>query len=241
MKGVIASLMLVAVAQPAYGQASDGARMLGRLATTLLGGSPSQQPRLPTYNIGQFEIAGVKLGMTYEEAGTAIVEAGYPKSWEDTFVDSFEQKVLDAAARREGAQSSRERDQVLGGTIRSSLASGEVLSVRFTPTPSGTRVSEVTVTISQQRMDSDVFEKLVAEKYGTPSYRHSGQLEQGWCTSNEQKCDGISSPHDRKLTSRTFVQNTLTLAEGSTFFSDLAAAHQNELDRRAPKATTAVF
>lgn len=196
---------------------------------------------MPQYDIHQFDIAGVRLGMTYEDAEEAVLKAGYPDIWADKLVDTFEQLVRDDVSSRTGARSNDPRDQALGGTIGSALPSGESLSVAFAATPEGLRVSEVTFIIDQDRMDPRTFEGLALKKYGQESYGHAGQLEHVWCSIGEESCRVLTYKKDANLKASTFVQNSLTLSEGTRFWERLDKARADELDLRAPKAKRAAF
>lgn len=193
------------------------------------------------YNVRTFDIAGVRLGMTYSEAEEALVKAGYPETWDDQLVDTFEQKVRDAVSVRTGVRPSQDREQARGGTIGSTLPTGERVTVRFAATPDGIRVSEVKFLLSKDRMDPSVFEGLAVEKYGKESYAHSGQLEHRWCSVDEENCHAQKFKSAPSLSTGTFVQNSLTLSEGTKFWNNLKDAERQALEARSPKARSATF
>lgn len=189
----------------------------------------------------KFTIAGVKLGMSYDQAVAAAKASGYANIRAGSKVNTFEQNLRELALKRENKEFVGKPDQVLGGTIGSRLPSGEHLSVSFTPTPRGVIVTNVSVFISKERISSEQFRKLAVAKYGSPQVDHSGQLEYLWCSAVEATCSPMRFLDYSNLTLRYFVQNSLTLKVGNGFWQNLKSYQSAELERRAPKATSMAF
>lgn len=224
-----AALIAAVLMQPGVAAANDASGYAQRSAT---------QAR---YDIYQFDVAGVRLGMTFAEAEKALLDAGYPDTWTDKLVDTFEQTVRNAVSSRTGKASTGPRDQALGGGLSSSLPTGESVMVWLTATPSGHRVSKVQFLLSRERMEAATFERLALSKYGKESWGSPGLLQHAWCDESEKACRPSAFATHATLKANTFVQNSLTLEEGTTFYESIEKARRDALEARAPKAKQAAF
>jgi hypothetical protein len=194
-----------------------------------------------------FDVAGVKLGMSPDEAKASLARASY-KVTGISDVQSFDQEVRSEAARRKGRSLPSARD-VGVYRIAATGPHQEYMEVHFLQQPAGSRVSGVTVEIPTTAITSDAFWRQVTTKYGAPGARKQG-VEMFWCSmevgANCGRSYVASGPMDTEYPLLAATGNAnggggLRLQVGQRAYDAQRAAREAATVRLAPKTDSAAF
>lgn len=135
--------------------------------------------------IFNFDIAGVKLGMSAAQATAALQSRGY--SVEAKYINrNFEVKVLEKLnSRNENYKNSETISKTMNNAIRTVEGispGGEEIEVKFMASPinpDGLMVSEINLKFNDS-FDADAIRKSVFEKYGIPNYYSESWKDYYW-------------------------------------------------------------
>lgn len=190
----------------------------------------------------EMDIAGVKLGMDWEEAEQLITAANYTCRTIGT-TKTFQEKVEAELRSRKGEFDAFPKQSGVH-FIQCKGNSGEKLSVELAYPETGPVVHTMTLVVSSEQFDLARFEEQVAAKYGAPS---GGNLKDGvWCFNGATRCGGLveANPYFRTIAQQGFggVASYQIIAErGNSVVKAEKEAVTLEVDRRLPKSGSAAF
>lgn len=206
-------------------------------ALAMLEVSATAQVALPRGHLAvaaPWSVAGVSLGMTPAQVGSALKASGYRldyrymgRSWQGEVAN----KISDLRAIRvpAGAQVISKEDYRKGQ---------EFIQVTYLAGPSGPYVARVVYRIPTSAIDAERFRAAALGRYGRPSLK--GEWEDVYCSAGERQCSRIVSLVTNELPSLTVhalngMDRTLELRQGQR--ADLAyeAAVKAEAERLYPK------
>ncbi|MEH3036158.1 MAG: hypothetical protein PGN23_06660 [Sphingomonas adhaesiva] len=221
--------LAAAAASPSFAQVYDGSTA-ARLMDKVLGG-----PRWGS--VADFDVAGVRLGMTPEEARAALRKGGLVPAAEDPQQDAFGAVVSRRAAERGGAGADR-------GTVpmftMARGVQGETVEVWYAAARDGARVTQVKYLMPTNRMEAAAFSRSVEAKYGRPTFRQGAQGF--YCTKPERVCAGYASKVLPYLVADTgSVHHGLDLQMGEEYRAELKAETAAAVEAAAPKNAKASF
>lgn len=256
MKSVVATtaLAMVAPSQSALAQsASDAANALGAIIGAL--GEASVQSRLrkdvasmsaplvfetangpldpaDVSDPRNFDIAGVRLGMTPDQAKKAIAAAGY------TIKNVGEQNSFDTEVRRMVSMGPNLTRINVPLYINASGKNQQELSVEFLALPEGPRVHRIEYQMNSMDMTQDAFRAQILRKYGdTASIDEGSSLK--WCTANNSECHPLTEQANMEVDlERKFIRLE---DEDEARQTALDERLQFEIDKRKPKVEEAQF
>ncbi len=192
-----------------------------------------------TVDATQFDIAGVKLGMTPEEARAALKAKGFVPNASDPRQDSWSARVSTAAAERG-------RGPAVAGTIpQFTMAFGpakERVEVWYAPTPTGARAATINYVIDHDRITPEAFIKGLGTRYGKPTTAtgHRGS----WCNRSERECGGLAETGQLPMLAADVDRYTLyslKLSEGSRAADQRKASLASAIDAAAPRDAKVSF
>lgn len=190
-------------------------------------------------NSTAYDIAGVRLGMTPEEARTAAGSAGYVIS-RTPMSKSFEQLVLTKLRERKpttayvsSAQEKTPREMWAKGRA------GETLWLRFAPTQAGPRLMFAKLSIDERRVTKVKFGEQVVAKYGTPSANYPGNVARFWCATGVSRCgaDWVGADYPYLKHDYGASGPSLTLTDENRSSRAIENAVDAEVERRAPRGS----
>lgn len=196
-------------------------------------------------DVRAFDVAGVRLGMTLEEARTALVKAGFQVRESALSEDSWEQRIRDEVERRQGARDTRPRLRH-PYALQATGSRQQKVTVGIGAGPEGARVSSVEYSIPRDQIAIEDFNANVVGKYGPPHVKGGYENEMHWCTVKEQRCALSTSLRYPNLSVRSALlpPNTHQIKlRGNDRDEDarLKAAFAAEVERRAPKTRDTAF
>lgn len=187
--------------------------------------------------VEEFDVAGVKLGMSPEEARAALEAKGFKPLGADKTQGSWAARLSDEVAKR------RNVDTVNTTVSMLTVArgdQGERIEVWYSATPEGAVASSVQFLIPTNRMEKGFFARSVEGKYGTVTY---GEAKSGiFCSKGEEKCrpwEVQASPFLKVDSGYSFYE--VYLAYGSDFKAGLKAQMVAQVESAAPKDAVATF
>jgi hypothetical protein len=216
-------------------------------ATAAVSVSMAAHAQRPAPGPLSFDVAGVKLGMSPDEAKASLARASY-KVTGISDAPSFDQEVRSQAARRQGRSLPSARNAGLS-RITATGPHQEYMEVYFLQQQEGSRVSGVTVDIPVTAITSDAFWRQVTTKYGAPGARKQA-VEMFWCSmevgANCGRSYVASGPMDNEYPLLTATGNAnggggLRLQVGQRAYDAQRAAMEAATVRLAPKTDNAAF
>ena len=250
----VAALSMVAPSQPVIAQStSDTANALGALIGAL--GQASTQSRLKkdiasmssplvfessngpldpadASDPRNFDIAGVRLGMTPDQVKAAIAVAGY------TIKNMGEQNSFDTAVRSmvsTGPNLTRINVPIF---INASGKNQQELSVEFLALPEGPRVHRIEYQMNSMDMTEEAFGAQIFRKYGDTATTDEGSSRK-WCTANNVECHPLTKQANMEVDlQRKFIRLE---DEDEARQTALDKRLQFEIDKRKPKVEEAQF
>ncbi len=208
-------------------RSSPGAKFVNRILT----GGPHWA------SVDGFDVAGVKLGMTPEEARRALTSAGFVPPATDPTQDAWSAVVSRRVVERIGGK-------VNGAKIpmftRARGLQGETVEVWYAATKDGARVSSIDLRMPTRRMERAAFTASVMDKYGRPTVNESARVL--YCTKGEDSC----LTYQNKLlpylsVESSYALHSVKLAEGRRYGEDLKASTAAAVEAAAPKNAKASF
>lgn len=222
--------LAMAFSSPAGAQASatsPGASFFNKL----LYGGPSWAP------VDTFDVAGVRLDMTPEQARTALKVAGFTPWETDPTQDSWSSMVSRRRAERVGGKVDERRIPMF---TRASGPEGEQVEVWYVATAEGPRASSVEYRMPAGRMERAAFLSATAKKYGRPTTQDP--VRALYCMKGEGSCVTYSNKALRHLQAEIdYSAYIVTLREGGAFDADLKARMAAAVEAAAPRNAKASF
>ena len=187
--------------------------------------------RIANGRVAGFDIAGVRLGMTPQEAIDRAAKAGFKISSSSTG-PSFADNRLEALRKRQpdfaGSKSAKVvREQFFKGP------QGDYLSVEFASMPEGSRVEKIRYTFKPSRTDAKDVERTIFKKFGSPNGRAIVVGNFKWCDNQCQNGDASA-----KLALPVF--NSVQIDGRDPAQSYIQKLIDADVDRLAPKAKAGI-
>lgn len=191
-KTIVVALATAFFSMPASAQSlSDVIRTVSRVAQG--GGSLPQgvrvsaptdreaplDPRIANGRVAGFNLAGIRLGMTPEQALAAGTRAGFRHDSTSSGPSFAVQRLAALRARRPNFAGSTvgkvTSEQYFQGP------QGDSLSVEYAAMPEGPRVQKVSYFFNPQKIDRQDLERTMFRKFGTPNGRSVMVGDSQWC------------------------------------------------------------
>lgn len=231
-------------------------RLTATLAMTLASisfATPTAAQAQQRAAITQLDVAGIRLGMTPDEAGRAIAKSGYKIDAASIRDDrpSWEERLRVAVRERQGSSAPRPSGPPLRevSNYYATSVRKQTLQVSFAATPAGPRVKKVVYEIPVDQITKADFDANVLTKYG----RRDGQvatvdgMEALWCSAGERQCgkSWMYRPERPVLKAGTFQvarRHRITL-DGRDIAEEarLNSLFVAEVERRAPRTRETSF
>ncbi len=191
--------------------------------------------------IDTFDLAGVRLGMTPQEARAALVAKGFKPRVEDPTQQSWAARVSERVATRRGG---RIDSSTVTGFTMAGGPQGERIEVWYAATKVGARVANVNYTIPSDRMEAQAFLSGVTSKYGKPSFTE--RTKRFYCSKGRDSrasCWHLGDTADRPglLAATEFALHSISLTEGSSTSDARKQQLAAEVEAAAPKDAKASF
>lgn len=126
-----------------------------------------------------FDVAGIRLGMTPAEVRQALAASGYKVT------NVGEQNSFDTEVRKQVAFTSTFKWINVPLFIKAEGRNQQTLSVDFVALPEGPKTSKIEYSMGSPDMSSEAFAGQISRKYGAASADDSGTL-QVWCAGGEE-------------------------------------------------------
>ena len=188
--------------------------------------------------VAEFDVAGVKLGMTHDEVVTALEEKAFSirstseqKDWDARLSDEME---------RRGYQGNSEGRIV--GMIRAKGPQDESIDVWYAATPEGARVASVSYSAKPDRITRDAFLAGLKSKYGDATTDNGARKI--YCTIGEEKCTplfGSDQLPNLRVQMDSALLYSIDLSEGREAKSRRRAEFTTALESLAPKSSQTTF
>jgi hypothetical protein len=211
----------------------SGAAVAGTTTT------PASVSLIPDGRVARFDVAGVRLGMTPEQAERAMTAAGYSLDhWARGA--SFEQRVAAEVERRRPASAGRTSSAELTPISLWGIGpNGEQLWIKFQPMASGPIVKFVQITTDPSRSTNEAVRAQVWQKYGAPTRYMLDWNRNFWCDLPADVCGREALPQYHTLSFGTYPGPTLKLSDEYRLERIGAEAIVAEAERRAPRGGAA--
>jgi len=185
-----------------------------------------------------FDIAGVRLGMTQQQATTALAAAGFgPSSVFPPSLDlSYEQAVDVRAKQLSGVKGYYPSAMQGVGRLVFEHPGGAMVTIAFVNPPEGARVDSVSYEIPAKRIERQAFIDRVTSKYGPPTLANASSSL--WCSKAYPGCPGSHAGADNgpTLSAGKYPDNSGNLMAGlmnsPTYGWQLRQAVEAEAKRR---------
>lgn len=189
-------------------------------------------------NVAEFDVAGVKLGMSHDQAVVALKGNNFAIT-SDTQQKDWEARLADEMQKR-GYKGNR--DGRVAGFTRAMGPQNESINVSYAVTPEGARVSSVDYNARPARVTKDAFTAGLRKKYGEPTADHGARKM--YCMRGEKTCTPLFGtdelPH-MKVEMDPYLLYSITLYEGKQRRSLRHNQFASALNDRAPKSSTTSF
>lgn len=189
----------------------------------------------------EFDITGVKLGMSPEEVEIRLKAAVFKTARSEPALDPDSWQT---AIDREIAK--RRPSHIFKVTKIPTFSMawgprGERIEAWYARTPDGPRVSSVSMSIPTEQMTREMFVKGVLAKYGEPTSRDFGRKFL-YCSAGEQVCRIEHNRRKAELTADTsYSFHKLTLSIGQEEKESLLARFSREVEALVPRDAKPVF
>lgn len=189
-------------------------------------------------SVSTFDVAGVRLGMTPDEARAGLRRAGFVPKAQDPEQDSFASVVSQRAVERIGGSADRTKVPMFT-TAKGSQ--GESVEVWYAATRDGARATEVKYVMPADRMTGSAFSQGVVAKYGKPTFAQGSQSI--YCTKPEKVCASYASLQLPYLTAEPnpSSNHVVDLRMGRRYDDGLKAERAAAVEATAPKNAKASF
>ena len=210
--------------------------VIAALAAALIVPSTAHAQR--QVEVAEFDVAGVKLGMTHDQVVSALNEKGFSvsstseqKDWEAQLADEMKKRGY------EGNSNGR-----VAGMTRAKGPQDESIDVWYAATPEGARVANINYHARPARITGDAFRSGLRSKYGEATTDHGARKI--YCTTGEEKCLPLFGskelPH-LKVQMDSALLYSIDLVEGREAGSRRRAQFASALEARAPKSSQTTF
>lgn len=210
MRSVLLAATVLALASPAHAQSiSDIFRKVEGAVGSLANASSSAGSRTagPAYDIETFNVAGIRMGMTPEEAEAALTERGFQTNFKTVEYTVFSDGVRDEARKlKQPMPELAAQEGRLGSFAQDSK--GNSVGVEFIHLMEGPRVAGVRLTFDKNTNDYNTLPDDVISSYGTPTIDKRDLLDVFWCSNRGAKCEA------EYLHYYLFGEHTLKLSDG---------------------------
>lgn len=201
-----------------------------KLVDKLLGG-----PRWGS--VATFDVAGVTLGMTPDEARAVLRKARFVPASDDPAQDAWSAVVSQRVAGRIGGTVDQTKVPMF---TRAKGAQGETVEVWYAATQDGAHVTEVKYRMPTARMDRTEFMKATLAKYGRPTVQEG--LRSIYCTKLEKIC----ASYENKALPYLVVEPdynlfVIDLMMGQRYQDERKASLSAAIETAAPKNAKASF
>jgi hypothetical protein len=212
----------------------SGAAVAGTTTT------PSSVSSIPDGRVARFDVAGVRLGMTPDQAQRAMAAAGYRLDhWARGA--SFEQRVAAEVARRRPASAGKTAPaEVTPISLWGDGPNGEKLWIKFQPLATGSIVKFVQITTNPRRSTTEAVQAQVWQKYGAPTGYVLDWNRHFWCDLPADICGREALPQYHTLSFGTYPEPALKLSDEYRLERIGAEAIVAEVERRAPRGGAAL-
>jgi hypothetical protein len=186
----------------------------------------------------QFDIAGVRIGMSAADVAAALAAGGYRRNYQG-MGPNWDTSVARLAAQRSVRLPGRGEVPSLETYVKGA----ERVEVQYRPSRAGAVVLEVEYTIVAEAIDQQRFRATLASRFGRPN-RSSG-VEMLYCSRGERDCTMLNYPNGVQLPT-VFVAigptlHSIRLRDGGRAWEEYQAALRADVDRRAPRTTRTTF
>ena len=210
--------------------------VIAALAAALIVPSTAHAQR--QVEVAEFDVAGVKLGMTHDQVVTALEEKGFSisstseqKDWDAQLADEMKKRGYD--------ESSNGR---VAGMTRVKGSQDESIDVWYAATPEGARVANINYHAKPERITADAFRAGLRSKYGEATTDNGARKI--YCTLGEKTCNPLFGPKELphlKVQMDPALLYSIDLIEGREARSRRRAQFSSALEARAPKSSQTTF
>jgi len=220
---------LAAASVPADAQKYDGSPA-AKLIDGLIGG-----PRWGS--VKTFDVAGVRLGMSPDEARAALRKAGFTPAIADPDQDAWSAVVSQRAADRIGGKVDQSKVPMF---TRAKGLQGETVEAWYATTRDGAQVVEVKYQMPASRMDRTAFTRATVAKYSLPTFEEGSKGI--YCTKPETVC----ASYEKKalpylLVEPGFASLEIELMVGQRYQEERKASLAAAVEAAAPRDAKASF
>jgi hypothetical protein len=212
------------------------------LGSAAASASPATRPSssIPDGKVAHFDVAGVRLGMSPDEAFAAFSGKGYKlEHWATG--PNFEQRIQEKVSERNPRISKPSYATQTTKTVAwAEGPNGERLWVRFQAMPSGPIVKFVQVSTNERRISAGAVKAQVWAKYGDPTKYRMDSNTNFWCDIPAVACGIDQYDQHPTLSFSTYPEASLKLSDEYRFERVANDAINAEVERRAPKAKAAL-
>lgn len=180
------------------------------LASPVFAQSTTQTPSTAYYDISQFDIVGVKIGMRPDEVMKALRDSGFEVKT-SLSLTAFERDVYQRAL---SLKQPMPNISVAKGpkSIYGSDKQGNGLSVSFIGLASGPEVVHITLTFNGITNKTDQLDKDIAAKYGPPSTVKPISWTNVWCAEGDRACKNPFGENSRVFYHHWYVNHKINLS-----------------------------
>lgn len=236
----------VALLNPASAQDT----ILDRLVKKIV--KPSSKPARPgaattgqAASVSQFDVAGVRLGMTPQQARAALQQSGYQVRDNDGLPSRTWEERIQAAALEKQGKSSYEVPKTATKNFVGTKERRQTIQVSLSAKPEGMRVTKVVYGTPGDEILKNDYDANVRQKYGPPTFDRSSQLTKIWCSAGESNCSLLTFLKRPHLKSTLLYNNSAHELELIGTDEAEEARHKAlfvaEVERRAPRTRETAF
>lgn len=192
----------------------------------------------PYYDIAQFDVVGVRIGMRPDEVLKILIDRGFEAKAGYSDTDFFS-KVRERAWSLK--QPVPEISVEAGASqIAGYDAQGNHVLANFIGLDSGPELVSITLTFNIKTNRADEFDKNIAAKYGPPSTVEASRWTNVWCTEGDSACQNPFREESRVFYHHWFSSHAITLTNRgpakailekqiTSYFSEPTADRQRSL------------
>lgn len=170
----------------------------------------------PRYDVGAFDVAGIRLGMGANEVRSLLRTKGF------LFEESQANRTFATEVKWEARRRNQPQPAVLEipgpASIEGRDSSRNLIRVDFVQLRTGPVVAKVELTFDGATNNSGALEADMQRRYGTPTRTFVGTLGQHWCDrGSREPCEPGSDVQMPKLTYIHPAMRTLILSNWSAY------------------------
>lgn len=252
---LIAALAIVAIAAPAASQTmldkliQRVTKPKAKVPATRADPTTPVDAGIRATTASALDVAGVRLGMSPDDARAALTRAGYRIGENIEYGPSFASRVrAEAERRRTGSYASASMvDRALTG-IEATGTHRESIVVGLAAVAAGSSVvTGVRLVVPSEVMKGSALLQQAVAKYGQPDGARDGRLTLAWCSAPMKPVCGSILPFQAQygslpnLEASTIVQNSIRLSEGTERGREREREFAAAVDLAAPKSDRVAF